>query len=72
MATTNGETVSPDRLTIVVPVGPEDERAFMKNPYAMPVRTTNSPASTNNLLPLVDHTSEADLVRARIKDGDED
>lgn len=70
LAKTNGETVSPDQLTIVVPVGPEDERALMRDPYAAPV-DTNAPAATNGLLPLVDHTSEADLVRARVKDGDE-
>jgi hypothetical protein len=44
----------------------------MENPYAAAVPDdTNSPAATNNLLPFVDHTSEADLVRAKIKDGDE-
>jgi len=67
---TNGETISPDEFTIVVPVGTEDERALMKDPYAPPI-DTNAPASTNTLLPLVDHMSEADLVRARVKDGDE-
>ena len=28
-------------------------------------------SGTNNLLAIVDHTSEAELVRKRIKDGDE-
>ena len=45
----------------------------MENPYAAPAPDeTNSPAATNNLLPFVDYTSEADLVRAKTKDGDGD
>jgi hypothetical protein len=63
-----GGPLQPD---IVVAVGPEDEHALMENPYAATApNDTNSPAATNNLLPIVDHTSEADLVRAKIKDGD--
>jgi ribonucleotide monophosphatase NagD (HAD superfamily) len=63
-----GAPLQPD---IFVAVGPEDERALMENPYAVPARNeTNAPAATNNLMPFVDHTSEADLVRAKIKDGD--
>jgi hypothetical protein len=54
-----------------VAVSPEDERTLMENPYAAPARNdTNSPAATNNMLPFVDHMSEADLVRAKIKDGE--
>ena len=61
--------VEPD---IVVAVGAEDERALMENPYAAPATSdTNTSVATNNLLPFVDHTSEADLVRAKIKDSDE-
>jgi hypothetical protein len=68
---TNSETTALAQPDIVVAVSPEDERAFMENPYAAPARNdTNSPAATNNMLPFVDHTSEADLVRAKIKDGD--
>jgi hypothetical protein len=49
-----------------------DEKKFLENPYAVAVSVdTNSPPATNNLPVYVDHTSEADLVRARIKDGDE-
>jgi len=63
-----GAPLQPD---IVVAVGPEDERTLMENPYATPAQNeTNAPAATNNILPFVDHTSEADLVRAKIKDGD--
>ena len=62
--------VQPD---IAVAIGTEDERALMENPYAAPAtKDANTPAGTNNLLPFVDHTSEADLVRAKIKDGEED
>jgi hypothetical protein len=49
-----------------------DEKKFLENPYAVAATgDTNSPPATNNLPVYVDHTSEADLVRARIKDGDE-
>jgi hypothetical protein len=72
-AQTNRETTALPQPDIVVAIGAEDERALMENPYAAPAPDdTNSPAATNNLLPFVDHTSEADLVRAKIKDGDED
>ena len=68
--TTNLAPIQPD---IAVKVSPEDERVFLENPYATPVTNeTNSPAATNNLLQFVDNTSEADLVRAKIKDGNED
>ena len=70
-AQTNSETTAPVQPDIVVAIGAEDERALMENPYAAPApNDTNSPAATNNLLPFVDHMSEADLVRAKIKDGD--
>jgi hypothetical protein len=49
---------------IAVTVSADDERAFWENPYAAPAQTNNRPGvATNNLLPFVDHTSEADLVR---------
>jgi hypothetical protein len=68
---TNSEIIEPAQLTIAVAIGAEDERALMKNPYAVPTPTdASAPAATNGLLPLVDYTSEADLVRAKIKDGD--
>jgi len=68
-----GGMAAPVQPDIVVATSPEDERAFMENPYAAPSQIdTNAPAATNSLLPFVDHTSEADLVRAKIKDGDQD
>ncbi len=69
-ATSGTKSWGPIQPDIAVKVGLDDERALMENPYAAP-NETNSPAATNNLLPFVDYTSEADLVRAKIKDGDE-
>jgi hypothetical protein len=63
-------TVKPD---VSVKENPADEKKFFENPYA--ALATNEAAAlsdTNDLMPWVDHTSEADLVRAKIKDGDED
>jgi hypothetical protein len=72
-AGTNSPATAPEQPDIVVAIGAEDERALMENPYAVLLMPgeTNSTAATTNLLPFVDHTSEADLVRAKIKDGDE-
>jgi len=71
-AQTNREAAALAQPDIAVAIGAEDERALMENPYATPAPDdTNSPAATNSLLPFVDHTSEADLVRAKIKDGEE-
>jgi hypothetical protein len=55
---------------IAVTVSADDERAFWKNPYASPAQNNNGPGvATNNLLPFVDHTSEADLVLQKQHDG---
>ena len=71
-AQTNGESNAMVRPDIVVSIGMADERALMKNPFTTPVQVaTDSLSDTNAMLPFVDHTSEADLVRAKIKDGDE-
>lgn len=62
--------LSPD---IAVKVSAADEKKFLTNPFAL--TTTNeapSLAAKNELLPLIDHMSEAELVRKRIKDGEED
>jgi hypothetical protein len=67
-----GETadLKPD---IAVTVNARDEKSFLENPYAALAQgETNSGAGTNNFAPLIDHTSEADLVREKIKDGDGD
>ena len=63
--------VKPD---IAVAVKTDDEKKFLDNPYAPPAQgETNADAATNgDLSTFIDHTSEADLVREKIKDGDED
>ena len=48
------------------------EKKFLLDPFAM--TATNEPVSLsakNELLPFVDHMSEAELVRKRIKDGED-
>jgi hypothetical protein len=58
---------------IAVTVKTADEKKFLENPYAALAQgETNSSAATNSFSPFIDHTSEADLVREKIKDGDED
>jgi hypothetical protein len=61
-------TISPD---IALNISADREKAFLADPF---MDTTNdvSLADTNDILPLVDHTSEAELVQKRIKDGEED
>jgi hypothetical protein len=64
------EDLQPD---ISVPVNPAAEKDFLENPFGTLAQSeTNSSADTNDFLPFIDHTSEADLVREKIKDGDED
>lgn len=69
IGTTNGK-VQPD---IAVTVRATDEKIFLQNPYAkMATNSSLSLSATNSMLPYVDHTSEADLVRKRIKDGEDE
>lgn len=64
------DNLQPD---ISVPVAAVAEKGFLENPFGTLAQgETNSSAGTNDFLPFIDHTSEADLVRAKIKDGDED
>jgi hypothetical protein len=69
-ASSGGPMISRVQPDIAVTVTAGDERALFDNPYRTIVtgNTNSSPASTN-FLPYVDHTSEADLVRQRQKDG---
>jgi len=63
-------TVAPD---ITVAVSGADEKQFQENPLGPPA--ADQPfflSESNNLLPFIDHMSEAELVRKRIKDGEED
>ncbi len=49
-----------------------DEKIFLQNPYAtIPTNPASTLSATNELLPYVDHTSEAELVRKRVKDGED-
>jgi hypothetical protein len=62
--------IKPD---IAVTVKIADEKKFLENPYAaLAQNETNGAATNDNLAPFIDHTSEADLVREKNKDGDED
>ena len=67
----SAENFQPD---IAVPINSDDEKKFFSDPYAELPRGIYSTDSSTNLLPLVeiDHTTEADLVREKIKDGDQD
>jgi hypothetical protein len=61
------------KADITVTVKAADEKKFLENPYAtLPPGETNLSAGTNDFSQFIDHTSEAELVRAKIKDGDED
>jgi hypothetical protein len=71
-----GSTNAPEKILpdIAVNVSAGAEKIFMENPFASsPAASTEagSPA-TNDLLPLVDHTTEAELVQKKIKDGEDD
>jgi hypothetical protein len=58
---------------IAVATSLEDEKKFQENPFwKAPVNLPGALSDTNNLIGFVDHTSEAELVRKRIKDGEDD
>jgi hypothetical protein len=68
--TSGGSTISRLQPDIAVTVTAGDERVFFDNPYqAIATGNTNSSPAGTNFLAFVDHTSEADLVRQRQKDG---
>jgi hypothetical protein len=70
ICSTNFSGKTPD---IVVTVSSEDEKKFLADPFFIPTPPKLAfPSGTNELMEFVDHTSEADLVRQRVKDGDED
>jgi len=65
-----GSMISRVQPDIAVTVTTGDERVFFDNPYqTIATASTNSSPASTNFLPYVDHTSEADLVRQRQKDG---
>ena len=59
---------------VAVTVKTEDEKLYLEDPYVALVQSkTNAVGATNDsFAPFIDHTSEADLVREKIKDGDQD
>jgi len=62
--------IKPD---IAVTVKAADEIMFLKNPFGtLGQDETNAAAATNSFSSFVDHTTEADLVREKIKDGEQD
>jgi hypothetical protein len=66
----DGSTISHVPPDIAVSVSLDDERLFLKNPDALPAESANNTGvATNNWLSFMDHTSEADLVREKQKDG---
>lgn len=68
-----GGTAAELKPDIAVTVKSADEKKFLENPYAALAQAeTNAGAATNSFSPFIDHTSEADLVRAKIKDGSQD
>ena len=59
------------RPDIAVTVTGEDEKKFLADPFFVPLALNAGTLSvTNELLPFVDHMSEAELVRKRLKDGE--
>lgn len=69
-STNSAGAITPD---IGIAVAASDERKFQANPFAqLPANTSATRAGSNAFLPFVDHTSEADLVRKRVKDGELD
>jgi hypothetical protein len=69
-----GSTNAEDALLpdIFVAVSAEEEKKFQENPFFKTASGRYGGVAATNLLAFVDHTSEADLVRKRIKDGEED
>lgn len=69
-----GEAAKDLQPDIMVSVNAKDEKKFQENPYTTLAQAGTNSESNTNLLPYVDidHTTEADLVRDKIKDGNQD
>jgi hypothetical protein len=68
-----GSAIKELKPDISVSVKAAEEKKFLENPFGtLSPAETNSTATTNDFLSFVDHTTEADLVRAKIKDGEQD
>ena len=61
--------ISPD---IAVNISTDLEKEFLADPFKNTATNDLSSSDTNDIMPLIDHTSEAELVAKRIKDGEED
>ncbi len=73
-ASDNTAAVSHVKPDITVTINPNDERVYFADAYAEPSKPAadiHLNAATNGFLSLIDHTSEADLVREKQKDNDE-
>ena len=71
IGSTNFPGVTPP--DIAVTISSADEKNFLVDPFYVPAVSKSAlVAGTNDLSHFVDHTSEADLVRQRVKDGEED
>lgn len=69
-STNSAGAIIPD---IGIAVSAADERQFQANPFAqLPANTSATRSGSNTFLPFIDHTSEADLVRKRVKDGEQE
>jgi hypothetical protein len=55
---------------ITIAATSEQEKKFQENPYERADKPATL-AGNHDLLPFIDHTSEADLVRRRMKDGED-
>lgn len=67
----NGVEMAALTPDIPVPAGLAEERAWMENPYGPATPAGGTPGTgTNSFIPLLDHTTEADLVRQKRKDGE--
>jgi len=60
--------IKPD---ITVNVTAEEEKRYLENPFAKPADKSTGNPSAGDVLPFIDHTSEAELVRRHVKDGDD-
>ncbi|HEY1660860.1 MAG TPA: hypothetical protein VGI03_00430 [Verrucomicrobiae bacterium] len=58
---------------IAVTISADAEKKLMTNPYGtISTNEAMTALATNDFLPYIDHTTEADLVREKIKDGDQE
>lgn len=68
---TNATVKNPADLHVALTV--EDEKRFLENPFTNTVAESSGKLSgATNLMFFVDHTSEAELVRKRVKDGEDE